>query len=76
MTPRINSVLLSLGLAALAAGCGHSSNINKESERGNANEKMESMLDSMRKLSSVKRAPSKGSPLRTDRDGKLVQVLK
>jgi mono/diheme cytochrome c family protein len=46
MTPRINSVLLSLGLAALLASCGHSSNINKESERGNANEKMESTLDS------------------------------
>ena len=35
-----------LGLAALLAGCGHSSNINKESERGNANEKMESTMDS------------------------------
>jgi mono/diheme cytochrome c family protein len=46
MTPRINSVVLSLGLAALAAGCGHSSNINKESERGSASGKMESTLDS------------------------------
>jgi mono/diheme cytochrome c family protein len=46
MTPRINSVVLLLGLAALAAGCGHSSNINKEPERGKANEKMDSMLDS------------------------------
>ena len=46
MTPKIKSVVLSLGLAALVAGCGHSSNINKESGRGNANEKMESMLDS------------------------------
>ena len=46
MTPKIKSVVLSLGLAALLAGCGHSSNINKESERGNADEKMESMLDS------------------------------
>ena len=46
MTPRIKNVFLPLGLAALLAGCGHSSNINKESEGGNAHEKMESMLDS------------------------------
>ena len=46
MTPRINSVFLSLGLAALLAGCGHSSNINKESEHGRASGKMESTLDS------------------------------
>ena len=46
MTPKLKSVVLSLGLAALLAGCGHSSNINKESERGNANGKMDSMLDS------------------------------
>ena len=36
MTPRIKSVVLSLGLAALVAGCGHSSNISKEPERGSA----------------------------------------
>jgi mono/diheme cytochrome c family protein len=46
VTPKLKSVVLSLGLAALLAGCGHSSNINKESERGNANGKMDSMLDS------------------------------
>jgi len=46
VTPKIKSVVLLLGLAALLAGCGHSSNINKESERGNANEKMESTMDS------------------------------
>jgi len=46
MTPRINSVLLSLGLAALAASCSRPSNINKESEHGSANGKIESMLDS------------------------------
>jgi sulfite dehydrogenase (cytochrome) subunit B len=47
MTPRIKSVVLLLGLAALAAGCEHSSNISKEPEHGIANGKMESMLDSM-----------------------------
>ena len=36
MTPRIKSVVLSLGLAALVAGCGHSSNISKEPEQGSA----------------------------------------
>ncbi len=46
MTPRIKSVVLSLGLAALVAGCGHPSNISKEPEHGIANGKMESMLDS------------------------------
>jgi mono/diheme cytochrome c family protein len=46
MAPRIKSVVLSLGLAALVAGCGHSSNISKEPEHGSANEKMESMVDS------------------------------
>ena len=46
MAPRIKNVFLSLGLAALAAGCGHSSNISKESAHGSANGKTESMLDS------------------------------
>jgi hypothetical protein len=46
MTPRIKGVVLSLGLAALVAGCGHSLNVSKESEHGIANGKMESMLNS------------------------------
>ena len=46
MTPKIKSVVLSLGLAALVAGCGHPSNISKEADHGIANPKMESMLDS------------------------------
>jgi mono/diheme cytochrome c family protein len=41
MTPRIKSVFLLLGLAAWVAGCGH-----KEPERGIANGKTASMLDS------------------------------
>jgi hypothetical protein len=46
MTPKIKSVLLSMGLAALVAGCGRPSNISKETDHGLANAKMESMLDS------------------------------
>jgi hypothetical protein len=46
MTPKAKSVLLSLGLAALLAGCGHPSNISKEADHRIANPKMESMLDS------------------------------
>jgi mono/diheme cytochrome c family protein len=46
MTPTINSVVLSLGLAALVTGCGRPSNISKGPERGSANGKMESALDS------------------------------
>jgi mono/diheme cytochrome c family protein len=46
MAPRIRNVFLALGLAALALGCGHSSNISKEPEQGSANGKMESMPDS------------------------------
>jgi len=46
MTPKTKSVVLSLGLAALVAGCGHPSNISKEADDGIANAKMESMLDS------------------------------
>src|SRR5216684_3946779 len=46
MTPKIKSVVLSLGLAALVSGCGHLSNIPKEADHGIANAKMESMLDS------------------------------
>jgi len=39
-------MVLSLGLAALVAGCGHPSNISKEADYGIANARMESMLDS------------------------------
>jgi len=45
MTPKTKSVVLSLGLAALFAGCGRPSNISEEPEHGIANGKMESMLD-------------------------------
>ena len=45
MTPKTTSVVLSLGLAALVASCGHPSNISKEPEHGTANGKMEPMLD-------------------------------
>ena len=44
--PYIKGLVLSLGLAALLAGCGHTSNISKEADHGIANAKMESMLDS------------------------------
>jgi sulfite dehydrogenase (cytochrome) subunit B len=40
-------VVLLLGLAALVASCGHSSNISTEPEHGMANGKMESMPNSM-----------------------------
>jgi hypothetical protein len=46
MTPRIKSVVLLVGIAALMAGCGRSSNISKEPEHGIANGKMDSMRDS------------------------------
>src|ERR1700737_5216389 len=46
MTSRIKNLILSLGLAALAASCSRPSNINKKSEHGSENGKMESMLDS------------------------------
>jgi len=45
MTPRIKSVVLLVGIAALMAGCRRSSNISKEPEHGIANGKMDSMLD-------------------------------
>jgi hypothetical protein len=46
MTPKTKSaIVLSLGLAALAAGCGHSQNISQEETgRDVTNIKMESML--------------------------------
>jgi mono/diheme cytochrome c family protein len=40
MTPRIKSLVLSLGLAALVAGCGHSSNVSKEADHSITNAKM------------------------------------
>jgi mono/diheme cytochrome c family protein len=46
MTSKTKSVVLSLGLAALVAGCGSSSNTSRETDHGIANVKMESMLDS------------------------------
>src|SRR5260370_19157751 len=46
MHPKIKSVVLSLGLAALVAGCGHPSNITKEADHGLASARMEPMLDS------------------------------
>jgi len=46
MFPKAKGVVLSLGLAALVAGCGHPSNISKQVDHGIANPKVESMLDS------------------------------
>jgi len=45
MTQKTKSVFLSLGLAALVAGCGSPSNISKEADHDRANVKMESRLD-------------------------------
>ena len=46
MTLKTKGVVLSLGIAALFAGCGHPSNISTEAAHGVANARMESMLDS------------------------------
>jgi hypothetical protein len=46
MIPRIKSVVFSLGLAALIAGCGDRSKISKEADQSIANAKMDSMVDS------------------------------
>jgi hypothetical protein len=46
MTPRIEIVVLSLGLAVWAAGCGRPPNIPKKTDPGMANARMGSMLDS------------------------------
>jgi mono/diheme cytochrome c family protein len=46
MTPRMKSVVLLVGIEALMAGCGPSSNISKEPEHGIVNGKMYSTLDS------------------------------
>jgi len=45
MSSRTKSVILSLGLAALVAGCGHPSHISKDADHGIANAKMESRSD-------------------------------
>jgi mono/diheme cytochrome c family protein len=45
MTPKTKSVVLSLGLAALFAGCGRPSNVSKDADHSIANATMESMLD-------------------------------
>jgi hypothetical protein len=46
MTPKTRRVLISLGLAALVAGCGSPSDTSKEADHGIANAKMESMFGS------------------------------
>src|ERR1700682_6035706 len=46
MIPKTKRVVISLGLAALVAGCGSSSNISRETDHDIANVKMESMPDS------------------------------
>src|SRR5216684_8433435 len=46
MLPKIKLVLISLGLAALLAGCGRASNSSQEPEHGMTTGKMESMPDS------------------------------
>jgi mono/diheme cytochrome c family protein len=45
MSPKTKAVVLSLGLAVLAAGCGRPSNIPKETDHVIANAKMDSMMD-------------------------------
>jgi mono/diheme cytochrome c family protein len=46
MTPKTKIIVFALGLAALVAGCGHSSHITKETDHGTADLRMESMIDS------------------------------
>src|SRR6266852_4117251 len=46
MAPKTKNALFSLGLAALVAGCGRSSNISKEADHEITNAAMGSMLDS------------------------------
>src|SRR5882724_1892997 len=45
MTAKAMGVVLALGLAVLAAGCGRSSNISRETDQGIPSAKMESMFD-------------------------------
>ncbi|MCU1298175.1 MAG: hypothetical protein JWO91_2453 [Acidobacteriaceae bacterium] len=46
MTPKTKCVVLSLGLAAVFAGCGRPANTPQEADHGIAHSEMESMLDS------------------------------
>src|SRR6266852_797292 len=46
MAPKTKNALFSLGLTALVAGCGPSSNISKEADHEITNATMGSMLDS------------------------------
>jgi len=46
MTPKAMGVVLALGLAVLAAGCGRSSNISRKTDQGIPSARMESMFDS------------------------------
>ena len=46
MTPKTKIMVFALGLAALLAGCGHSSHITKEADHGTADLRMEAMIDS------------------------------
>src|SRR3981081_4458736 len=46
MAPKMNSVVLSLGLAAWVAGCERRSNVSTEADHHIANAKMESALGS------------------------------
>jgi len=46
MTKKTKTLILALGLGVLVAGCGHPSNISKETAHGMANARMESMIDS------------------------------
>jgi mono/diheme cytochrome c family protein len=46
MPPKTKVMVFALGLAALVAGCGHSSHITKEADHGSADLRMEPMIDS------------------------------
>jgi sulfite dehydrogenase (cytochrome) subunit B len=46
MTPKTKGLVLSVGLAVLAAGCGHAPNVSQQAKHGVVDAKMESMVDS------------------------------
>jgi len=46
MTPKTKGLVLSVGLAVLAAGCGHVPNVSQQAEHGVVDAKTESMVDS------------------------------
>ena len=46
MTPKTLGVVLALGLAVLAAGCGRSSNISRKTDQGIPSARIKSMFDS------------------------------